>query len=215
MLTETLGSNFFSVRQTEVVDAMELTQLLARASAREPQAWETVVRQYGPLIWRLLLRFRNLEREALDDLFQDIFTILLNGGLKSFRGSSEHEFRAYLRIIVQNEAKSCLRKHGRKLEVFEQATDPSDENELLGEFADSSPGTEEQAINLELRAKLDGCIQQIELIDQEIFWMRERGVSYKEITETLGLPQGTVASKYYRAKEALSDCLKRAGVYPD
>jgi RNA polymerase sigma-70 factor (ECF subfamily) len=194
---------------------MELTDLLVRASARESQAWEAVVRQYGPLMWRLLQKFRNLEREALEDLFQDIFTVLLNGGLKSFRGSSEHEFRAYLRIIVQNEAKSCLRKHGRKLEVFEQVTDPNEGNELLGffeEFADSSPGPDESAANREIREKLDGCIQQIELIDQEVFWMRERGLAYKEITETLGLPQGTVASKYHRAKEALSECLRKAGV---
>ena len=76
---------------------MEIRDLVARASAREAQAWETVVRQYGPLIWRLLQKFRNLEKEALDDLFQDVFTVLLNGGLKSFRGSSEHEFRAYLK----------------------------------------------------------------------------------------------------------------------
>ena len=32
--------------------------------------------------WRLLQKFRNLEKEALDDLFQDVFTVLLNGGLK-------------------------------------------------------------------------------------------------------------------------------------
>jgi hypothetical protein len=44
---------------------MDLRELLARASAREAQAWETVVRQYGPLIWRLLQKFRNLEKEAL------------------------------------------------------------------------------------------------------------------------------------------------------
>ena len=78
------------------------------------------MRQYGPLIWRLLQKFRNLEREALDDLFQDVFTVLLKGGLKSFRGSSEHEFRAYLKTISENEARNCLRKHGRKFEVFER-----------------------------------------------------------------------------------------------
>ena len=43
--------------------------------------------------------------------------------------------------------------------------------------------------------------------------MRERGLAYKEITETLGLPHGTVASKYHRAKEALAECLKRAGYH--
>ena len=42
--------------------------------------------------------------------------------------------------------------------------------------------------------------------------MRERGLAYKEITETLGLPHGTVASKYHRAKEALADCLEKAGI---
>jgi DNA-directed RNA polymerase specialized sigma24 family protein len=67
-------------------------------------------------------------------------------------------------------------------------------------------------ISLEIRTKLSSCIQQILQIDQEIFWMRERGLAYKEITETLRLPQGTVASKYHRAKEALADCLEKAGI---
>jgi RNA polymerase sigma factor (sigma-70 family) len=194
---------------------MDLRELLARASAREAQAWETVVRQYGPLIWRLLQKFRNLEKEALDDLFQDVFTVLLNGGLKSFRGSSEHEFRAYLKTISENEARSCLRKHGRKFEVFEQPMESGEGGDLLGSFesfTDPSPGPEEQAISLEIRRKLSSCIQQILQIDQEIFWMRERGLAYKEITETLGLPHGTVASKYHRAKEALADCLEKAGI---
>jgi RNA polymerase sigma-70 factor (ECF subfamily) len=194
---------------------MDLKELLARASAREAQAWETIVHQYGPLIWRLLQKFRNLEREALDDLFQDVFTALLNGGLKSFRGSSEHEFRAYLKTITENEAKNCLRKHGRKFEVFEQPVDSTEGGDLLlsfESFADLSPGPEELTISLEIRTKLAGCIQQIQRVDQEIFWMRERGLAYKEITETLGLPHGTVASKYYRAKEALADCLKKVGL---
>jgi DNA-directed RNA polymerase specialized sigma24 family protein len=39
-----------------------------------------------------------------------------------------------------------------------------------------------------------------------------RGLAYKTITDTLGLPHGTVASKYYRAKEAIAECLKRAGL---
>jgi RNA polymerase sigma-70 factor (ECF subfamily) len=194
---------------------MDLRELLARASERQELAWETFVRQYGPLIWRLLQKFRNLEKEALEDLFQDVFAVLLNGGLENFRGSSEHEFRSYLKTIVENEAKSCLRKHGRKLEVFEQPLDSGEGSDLLGSlssFTDPSPGPEEVIINREARAKLNGCIQQIQQVDQEIFWMRERGLAYKEITETLGLAQGTVASKYHRAKEALAECLEKAGL---
>jgi RNA polymerase sigma factor (sigma-70 family) len=213
---ETPVAGFFSTPQKSAAETrMEIRDLVARASAREEQAWETIVRQYGPLIWRLLQKFRNLEREALDDLFQDVFKVLLSGALRNFRGSSEHEFRAYLKTITENEARSCLRKHGRKFEVFEQLTDSNEGGDLLGSFetfTDPSPGPEEQVISLEIRAKLGGCIQEIVQVDQEIFWMRERGLAYKEISETLGLPHGTVASKYHRAKEALADCLENAGI---
>jgi RNA polymerase sigma-70 factor, ECF subfamily len=195
---------------------MEIRDLVARASAREEQAWETIVRQYGPLVWRLLHKFRNIERETLDDLFQDVFAVLLKGGLENFRGSSEHEFRSYLKTITENEARNCLRRHGRKLEVFEQPVSADDdsgpETSFAASLADPSPGPEDLAISQEIRTKLNGCIQQIALVDQEIFWMREKGFDYKEITEILELPHGTVASKYYRAKEAIADCLEKAGI---
>jgi DNA-directed RNA polymerase specialized sigma24 family protein len=42
--------------------------------------------------------------------------------------------------------------------------------------------------------------------------MRERGLGYKCITRALSLPQGTIASKYHRAKEAIAECLKRSGI---
>ena len=195
---------------------MEIRDLVARASAREGKAWEIIVRQYGPLVWRLLRKFRNIERETLEDLFQDVFAVLLNGGLESFRGSSEHEFGWYLKTITENEARSCLRRHGRKLEVFEQSAPADDEGgsetSFAASIADPSPGPEDLAISQEIRTKLNGCIQQISRVDQEIFWMREKGLAYGEITEILGLPHGTVASKYYRAKEAIAECLKRAGL---
>ena len=65
---------------------MDIRDLVARASAREEQAWETIVRQYGPLVWRLLRKFQNIERETLDDLFQDVFAVLLKGGLEKLSG---------------------------------------------------------------------------------------------------------------------------------
>jgi DNA-directed RNA polymerase specialized sigma24 family protein len=42
--------------------------------------------------------------------------------------------------------------------------------------------------------------------------MRERGCAYQEITALLDLPQGTVASKYHRAKAKIEECLKKAGI---
>jgi DNA-directed RNA polymerase specialized sigma24 family protein len=75
-----------------------------------------------------------LEAET-QDLFQDVFAVLLEGGLESFRGSTEHEFRWYLKAITENEAKSCLRKHGRLEETFVIGHEGPDSS-------DSSPGPE-------------------------------------------------------------------------
>jgi RNA polymerase sigma factor (sigma-70 family) len=197
---------------------METRDLLGKAIAREAKAWECLVETYGPLVWRVLRTFRGLEPEIQEDLFQDVFAVLLKGGLESFRGSTEHEFRWYLKTIAQNEAKSCLRRHGRRFEVFDSIGPQKDQGTNAAsvavnfDFADTSPGPEDLVGQQEIRAKLDNCIGQIPRVDQEIFWMREKGLDYKHITQALGLAQGTVASKYHRTKEAIGDCLRKVGI---
>ncbi len=42
--------------------------------------------------------------------------------------------------------------------------------------------------------------------------MRARERPYQEITKVLGLPHGTVASKYDRAKKKIEECLRKAEI---
>jgi RNA polymerase sigma-70 factor (ECF subfamily) len=196
--------------------AVEIRDLIERAAAGEKKAWDSLVNQYSPLVWGVLGKFRNLSQSEKQDLSQDVFVILLERGLQSFRGSTEHEFRWYLKTITENEAKSYLRRRGRHLEVldsFSPVGGEAEETPLQGSSpADPSPGPEEMAAEQEVLQKLRSCLQQIPSHDQEIFWMRERGISYEEITRVLGLPLGTVASKYHRAKAKIEECLKKAGI---
>lgn len=145
-----------------------------------------------------------------------MFVILLDRGLKHFHGSSVHEFRSYLKTITVNEAKSYLRRHGRRFEVLDPFLATEGEEEEVPSpsslLADPAPGPEELVANQELRRGLWRCLQSIPVFDQEIFWMRERGHAYQEITSALGLAQGTVASKYHRAKAKIEDCLRKAGI---
>jgi RNA polymerase sigma factor (sigma-70 family) len=70
-----------------------------------------------------------LSRAEQEDLFQDVFVILLDGGLQRFRGSSEYEFRAYLARIVRNEVYTWLRdrdRHG-KIEILESSLSEQDD----------------------------------------------------------------------------------------
>ena len=189
---------------------VELRELIQRAAAGEKQAWDALVEQYRRLVRGFLGKFANLSRAEKEDLFQDVWVSLLEGGLRAFRGptdrgSTEHVFRAYLATTTKNEAKDYLRWQGRRLEVL----DPSLLDE--GEKADPSPGPDDIVAYKELLERLRLCVQALPLDDQEIFWMRWRGYSYKESTETLDLPLGTVAVKYYRAKKKIKECLEKAG----
>jgi RNA polymerase sigma factor (sigma-70 family) len=194
----------------------EIRDLIQRAAAGESEAWETLVNQYRRLVWGLLHKFDNLSRTEREDLIQDVFVILLDRGLQYFHGSTVHEFRSYLTTITVNEAKSYLRRHSRRLEVWDPFLASEGEEEESPSpgylLADPAPGPEELVARQELLQGLRRCLQDIPALDQEVFWMRERGRSYQEITKALGLAQGTVASKYNRAKAKLEECLKKAGI---
>jgi DNA-directed RNA polymerase specialized sigma24 family protein len=41
--------------------------------------------------------------------------------------------------------------------------------------------------------------------------MRMREYSYEEVVAALGIPQGTVASKFHRAQQKVVDCVRAAG----
>ena len=111
--------------------AGESIDLIRRAAAGEKQAWDALVEQYKRLTWGILSKFSSsLSRAEQEDLFQDVFVILLDGGLQRFRGSTAYEFRAYLARIVRNEIYTRIRdrdRHG-KIEILESSlSEPEDE----------------------------------------------------------------------------------------
>ena len=54
-------------------EAMDLRGQSRAGVSKRTKAWKTMVHGNGPPICGLLQRFRSLEREALDDLLQEVF----------------------------------------------------------------------------------------------------------------------------------------------
>lgn len=181
------------------------------ALAGQSGAWDSLLDQFGPVVWGTLARFQSLSQTDREDLFQEVAIILLKRGLQGFQGTTEHAFRWYLKVITENEAKGHFRRQGRRLEV---PTPFLGEEGSEGESdpADPAPGPEDIAVGHEALAGLRHCLQTLPLVDQRVFWLRERGRSYQEIAQTLSLNQGTIASKYNRTKEKIANCLHRAGI---
>ena len=81
------------------------------------------------------------------------------------------------------------------------------------EGVDPAIGPEGEAERKEVLRALSHCFQELSLLDQQVFMMRAmREESYQDITKILNLPQGTVASKYNRAKEKIKECLEKQGI---
>jgi RNA polymerase sigma-70 factor, ECF subfamily len=192
-----------SYKKNKVDATPDFAQIVARAQAGDERALDTLLESVPNLLWRILARFRTLPRAEREDLVQDVFVTLLERGIAGFSGTTEHEWRAYLRRIAVNAAISRLRH---------EQLDPGADSWLVrseGDAGEDDPAGEaerDQAL-----VSLTQCMQALDALDHQIFWMRMREFSYEEIVEAVGIPQGTVASKFHRAQQKVVDCVRAAG----
>ncbi len=198
--------------------AVDIKELLQRAATAEHQALNTLIDLVYPVMRGVLRKFGGVNAAEQEDLYQEVFVILLDRGIQSFRGATEHEFRWYVKTITENETKTYLHRRGRRLEVLDPLLSDEGEGEnpssVTAFAADPNPGPEERVAGQEIVQALHRCVQELAAADQEIFWMRGRDFQYDTISKLLGLPAGTVGVKYQRAKAKIADCLRKAGILP-
>ena len=178
--------------------------LLSRIVAGEKKAWDAFAEEYSPLVYRMLGKFANLSKDDRHDVHNTVFVILLKRGLQKFRGATVHELRAYLKVVTDNAAKDYL--SGR---------DPLAETETEWdefEYPSPDPAPDLLAGGKEAFEQVRLCLQELPVVDQEIFWMLVKGHSYEEISTMLDVPMGTVASKFNRTKAKVKECLTQVKI---
>ena len=190
-------------KKNNVDGTAEFGSIVSRAQAGDERALDSLLKPVPDLLWRILARFRTLSRAEREDLVQDVYVTLLERGIAGFAGTTEHEWRAYLRRIAVNAAISRLRH---------EQLDPGLDSWLVrseDDAADDDPaGAAERD---QLLVGLANCMQALDALDHRIFWMRMREHSYEDIVAAVGIPQGTVASKFHRAQQKVVDCVRAAG----
>ena len=177
--------------------------LVERTVAGDQKAFELLVIKYQRRIQRLIGRMVR-DVDLVEDIAQETF-IRAYRALAQFRG--EAQFYTWLYRIAVNTAKKALMDLKRNPTVSENffKSDDDDEtspleNELTSsETPDAVLASKEiaQIINAALEALPDELRQAITLREIE-------GLSYEEISETMNCPIGTVRSRIFRAREAIS-----------
>jgi len=72
------------------------------------------------------------------------------------------------------------------------------------------PSVLEQLEKREVQTKVQECIRSLDEEYREVLVLRDlQGFSYEEIGGILKIPDGTVKSRLFRARDALKDSLKR------
>ena len=182
--------------------------LVQRAVAGDPSAFELLVIKYQRRIQRLIGRMVR-DGDLVEDIAQETFFRAYRA-LHQFRGDAQ--FYTWLYRIAVNTAKKFLLDMKRDPTVSENAlrsNDDEDETSWVKHepIADETPETVLAA--KEIAAAVNAALMALPNDLQQALTLREiEGMSYEEIGEVMNCPIGTVRSRIFRAREAISSKVK-------
>lgn len=185
--------------------------LVQRTLAGEQRAFDLLVIRYQRRVERLIGRMVR-DVDLVQDIAQETF-VRAYRALAQFRGDAQ--FYTWLYRIAVNTAKKQLLELKRDPLVFqsqlssgEDDETSSPERELNAQVADAETpdavlASKEiaEAVNAALEALPEELRMAITLREME-------GMSYEEIAQALECPIGTVRSRIFRAREAISQRIK-------
>lgn len=186
-------------------------ELIARARAGDPNAFERLVRDNQDRVYSLCLRMAGDRHEA-EDLAQEVFLKAWQG-LASFHGESK--FSTWLFRLTANLCIDAQRKRERRRGV-EPAVSLDDPDSSWREPSDPRQDPQRQLERTERSRALDRALTRLSDDQRQIVVLRElAGLSYQEISQRLGLDLGTVKSRLARGRLALRKILLEDGNFFD
>jgi RNA polymerase sigma-70 factor, ECF subfamily len=186
-------------------------QLVQRTLAGDTRAFELLVIKYQRRVERLIGRMVR-DVDLVQDIAQETF-IRAYKALGQFRG--EAQFYTWLYRIAVNTAKKQLMELKRDPLVLMSALKSNDddetsglENELTAQVADDET-PEAVLASKEIAEAVSAALAALPKELGQALTLREiDGLSYEDIAQALDCPIGTVRSRIFRAREAISARIK-------
>jgi len=175
--------------------------LIEQCLSGDQQAWETIVRQNWRKVFNVAYKFVGKHDEA-EDLTQDIF-------LKIFKALSTFDRRANFQTWIISISRNLCIDHYRSVRKERQLIAREvDTGDLQPASADRGPY--QAAEHRDLRGMLRQALQALPVTLRTAVVLRDlQELSYQEIADHLGLPEGTVKSRINRGRIELAHQIKR------
>ena len=177
--------------------------LVERTVAGDQRAFELLVIKYQRRIQRLIGRMVR-DVDLVEDIAQETF-IRAYKALHQFRGDAQ--FYTWLYRIAVNTAKKALMELKRNPVVAESffKTDEEDETKPHGNEPTTDETPESVYAASEIAAVVNAAMEALPDDLRQAVTLREiDGLSYEEISAVMNCPIGTVRSRIFRAREAIS-----------
>jgi RNA polymerase sigma-70 factor (ECF subfamily) len=175
--------------------------LIEQCLAGDQLAWEQIVRQNWRKVFNVAYKFVGKHDEA-EDLTQDIF-------LKIFKALASFDRRANFQTWIISISRNLCIDHYRSVRKERQTIARDVDSSELQPVA-KERGPYAQAEHQDLRAQLRAALETLPLALRTAVVLRDlHELSYQEIADRLGLPEGTVKSRINRGRIELAHQLKR------
>lgn len=175
---------------------MEDAELIILVREGNTNAFRFLVDKHKNLVWHLVLRLIN-RREDAEDLCQDIF-IRVFKDIGKFRGESK--LSTWIGTIAYHTCIDYLRKRGRE-KLF--PTDDMGKVSLGKMVEEKVPGNVDKLYVKQIVHKI---IEEMPVHYRTVITLYHlEDMSYKEIGQITGMPEGTVKSYLNRSRQILRD----------
>ena len=180
-------------------------QLVERAQRGDKQAFELLVSKYQRKLARLLSRFIR-DATEVEDVTQEAF-IKAYRALPTFRGDSA--FYTWLYRIGINTAKNYLVAMGRRAPTTTDFDSDEAENFEDGDQLRDLNTPENELMSRQVAETVNQTLEELPEELRTAITLREiEGLSYEDIASIMNCPIGTVRSRIFRAREAISAKVK-------
>lgn len=184
---------------------MPESDLIKRCKNKDRDAFNELVEEYQTRVINIAYSMLSDRDDALDAA-QEVF-VKVYKGIDGFREKSS--FTTWLYRITSNVCADFLRKRQKNVRVVSISIDSDDESgEGDMEIPDASPTPDEHMMLSEQHRAIREALSIVKSEYREVITLFDiEGLSYKQISDILRIPEGTVKSRLNRARVALKKIL--------
>lgn len=192
---------------TDSVPSFDEAELVASLRAKDPQAFEVVVRRYGSRLRMTAKRYLSCDEECADAV-QDAFVSAFQG-IDNFEENSQ--LATWLHRIVINSCLMKLRSRSRRQETSIEELLPAFDatGHQIHEVPRWKSLPDDQLLRDETRTLVRRCIEMLPTDHRTVLMLRDiEEYSTDEVAEALNTTPGAVKTRLHRARQALRTLLE-------